>query len=181
MKRDYSSGQADDAVFFTGIEVEKTPAFGLKTLFVVGVQPTSKIHAAAVAYGCEHIYFGANQSFPKLQVNDGDGWRPWEDMIQTMLRSGLRDGHQYLCTLDLDVSCVEGLLESACCEYTNFIPQISVKIPYLQQLGYNATIKIDDRDFNATNHGVWCHNLHDLLGRDRFTSWTEYGKDEIIK
>ena len=41
--------------------------------------------------------------------------------------------------------------------------------------------KIDDKDFAATNHGVWCHNLHDLLGRDKFTSWDQYGKDEIIK
>jgi hypothetical protein len=53
--------------------------------------------------------------------------------------------------------------------------------PYLNQLGYNATLKIDDKDFNATNPGVWCHNLQDLLGRDRFTNWDQYGKDEIIK
>jgi len=54
-------------------------------------------------------------------------------------------------------------------------------LPYLQQLGYNATIKIDDKDFKATNPGVWCHNLHDLLDRNKFTSWDQYGKDEIIK
>ena len=34
MKRDYETGSAEDIVFFTGIEVEKTPAFGKKTLFV---------------------------------------------------------------------------------------------------------------------------------------------------
>jgi hypothetical protein len=54
-------------------------------------------------------------------------------------------------------------------------------LPYLNQLGYNATLKIDDKDFAATNPGVWCHNLQDLLGRDRFTDWDQYGKDEIIK
>ena len=38
MKRDYETGSAEDVVFFTGIEVEKTPAFGKKTLFVTGIQ-----------------------------------------------------------------------------------------------------------------------------------------------
>jgi hypothetical protein len=42
-------------------------------------------------------------------------------------------------------------------------------------------LKIDDKDFAATNPGVWCHNLRDLMGRDRFTDWDQYGKDEIIK
>ena len=33
----------EDVKFFTGIEVEHTPAFGHKTLFVVGVQPVKDI------------------------------------------------------------------------------------------------------------------------------------------
>jgi hypothetical protein len=37
MERDYESGVSDDAVFFIGTEVEQTPAFGLRTLFVKGV------------------------------------------------------------------------------------------------------------------------------------------------
>jgi len=47
-------------------------------------------------------------------------------------------------------------------------------------LGYNATIKLDDRDFAATNPGVWCHNLHDLQNRDRYTAWSRYTKDRVI-
>ena len=58
---------------------------------------------------------------------------------------------------------------------------ISVKLPYIALLGYNAVIKLDDRDFAATNPGVWCHELHDLMSRDRFTSWDQYSQDEITK
>jgi hypothetical protein len=175
MKRDYTDGVAKDITFFTGIEIEKTPAYGMKTLFVVGVHDDQIITTMAQNNDCTHIYFGANQSFKTEGVNDAQSWRMWEDMIYVCLEQG------YWCTLDLDVSEVEGLLESGLVEKQQFIPQISVKLPYLQQLGYNATIKIDDKDFKATNPGVWCHNLHDLLGRDRFTSWDQYGKDEIIK
>jgi len=175
MKRNYSPGIEASIEFFTGIEIEKTPAYGMKTLFVVGVHDDQIITTMAQNNNCTHIYFGANQSFKTDGVNDAQNWRMWEDMIYVCLEQG------YWCTLDLDVSEVEGLLESGLVEKQQFIPQISIKLPYLQQLGYNATIKIDDKDFKATNPGVWCHNLHDLLGRDKFTSWDQYGKDEIIK
>jgi hypothetical protein len=86
----------------------------------------------------------------------------------------------YLCTLDIDVNCVEGLLESSLTEDHNFIPMISVKLPYIKLLGYNATLKIDDKDFAATNPGVWCHSIHELQNRDHFTDWSKYTKDETL-
>ena len=175
MKRDYDTGTSEGVTFFVGTEIEKTPAFGMRTLFVVGVQDASVILNMVKNNKCTHIYFGANQSFPKLDTDDGKGWQPWEFMIQECLDAG------FWCTLDFDVGVVEGVLESCLVEHRQFIPQISVKLPYLTQLGYNATIKLDDKDFKATNPGVWCHTLHSLTGRDTFTSWNEYGKDEIIK
>ena len=163
----------DESVkFFTGTEVEHTPALGKKTLFVVGVQTTNDI--AAHLQGCEHIYFGANQSFPNLAFNDADAWWAWEDMITTFLKK------DYLCTLDIDVQCVEGLLESGLCERHNFIPMISVKLPYIHQLGYNSVLKIDDKDFAATNPGVWCHSIHELQNRAVFTNWSKYAKDKTL-
>jgi hypothetical protein len=163
--------------FFVGEEVEHSPAFGMRTLFVVGLQHTDKIHAMAVAHKCDHIYFGANQSFP----TDGTAnWKAWEDMIGIMLRSGHGGNHYYMCTLDLDVGLVEKLLDGPLTEYNNFIPMLSVKLPYIKQLGYNATLKLDDKDFRATNPGVWCHNLHDLQSRSVFTDWSQYTKDETL-
>ena len=85
-----------------------------------------------------------------------------------------------LCTLDFDAVDTEDVLDFGFTEYNNFIPMISVKLPYLQQLGYNATIKLDDKDFDSTNPGVWCHSLHELQNRCNFTDWSKYTKDEII-
>jgi hypothetical protein len=165
----------NDVSFFIGTEVEHTSAFGLRTLFVVGVQDSQIVMQEAMNNDCTHIYFGANQSFPKLDTDDGENWREWDSMIADCLQKG------FLCTLDLDSTCAEGLAESSLVEYNNFIPMISVKLPYLQLLGYNAIIKLDDKDFAATNPGVWCHSLHELKDRTKFTDWSKYTKDEIIK
>lgn len=161
--------------FFTGIEVEHSPAYNLPTLFVVGVQPVEDIEFWAFRSDAKHIYFGANQSFPNPAINDADTWRAWEEMIGALLDKG------YMCTLDIDVSAVEGLMESYLVDQNNFIPMISVKLPYIKQLGYNATLKLDDKDFNATNPGVWCHLLHELQNRKVFTDWSKYEKDSEIK
>lgn len=165
----------ESAKFFVGTEVEHTLAFGKTTLFVVGIQRTEDILKHYHENYCDHIYFGANMSFPKIDTDDSRIWKQWENMIQVCLDSGI------LCTLDIDASCVEGLLESFLVENHLFIPMISVKIPYINQLGYNATIKIDDKDFKATNPGVWCHSIHDLQQRDRFTDWSQYTQDKVIE
>jgi hypothetical protein len=167
--------------FFVGREVEHSPAFGHLTMFVVGVRPETDINLAIDTHyrlggkPITHMYFGANQSFPNPEVNDAPTWKSWENMIVPFLQTG------YLCTLDIDVKSVEGLVEGPLCEFNNFIPMISVKLPSLQLLGYNATIKLDDKDFAATNPGVWCHSLHDLKDRKVFTDWSKYTKDEVIK
>jgi hypothetical protein len=161
--------------FFYGTEVEHTPAYGKYTMFVVGVQSIQDI-AQALTQGdqaVEHIYFGANMSFPSIQVNNGGEWAKWERMIYTFLDKDI------WCTLDVDINCVEGLAESGLCEHNTFIPMISAKLPYLSQLGYNATLKLDDKDFKATNPGVWCHRLHTLQNPTNFTHWSKYEDDKV--
>ena len=166
--------------FFVGTEIETSPAHNKDTLFVVGLHPVDTIRWKLEEVNSKrrepirHIYFGANMSFPNPGVNDAMAWSKWESMIRPFLDQGL------WCTLDLDVSAVEGLLEGSLTEQALFIPMISVKLPYIKQLGYNATIKLDDRDFNATNPGVWCHSVHNLMNRDNFTSWDLYTKDETL-
>ena len=159
--------------FFFGKEVEKTPAFGKDTLFVVGVQPVDEIayHFSKHPDGIEHIFFGANHSFdPKNSLE----WQRWESMITYFLDKG------YLCTLDIPVTQVEEFNEGGMCEYNNFIPQIRVSVPYIRLWNYNTMIKIDDKDFDATNPGVWCHRLHNLMNQDTFTSWDCYSNDKLV-
>lgn len=172
MKRDYTTGQLNNVDFFTGVEVEHTPAFGLATLFVVGTQDIELVESHLQNTQCKHIFFGANHSFHPETVED---WRKWEKLICHFLEKGL------LCSLDIPITCVEEFNESEFCDHDNFIPQIRVPIPYTKLWNYNTMIKIDDLDFNYSNPGVWTHSLHDLMDRKKFTSWDKYKNDEVIK
>jgi hypothetical protein len=87
----------------------------------------------------------------------------------------------YLCTLDIPISAVEEFNDGCLNDYDMFIPQIRIPIPYIKLWNYNTMLKIDDKDFKATNPGVWCHSLHDLKDRSKFTPWSAYTNDEIIK
>lgn len=176
MKRDYSDGVVkDDVVYFTGYEVEKTPAYDMDTLFVVGCPPLDEVLERAKKHHVDHIYLGANQSFEViLPHGDEKTNKAWDTLIYGLLDAG------YHVTLDYDVKYHEWVLESGYNEKTRFISQISVKLPYIDQLNYNACIKIDDKDFKATNLGVWIHQVHDLQDRSKFTDWSKYENDNPV-
>jgi hypothetical protein len=163
----------DNVNFFTGTEVEKTPAFGKQTLFVVGIQPVDEIvyHFDRNPRGIEHIFFGANHSFYPQTPTE---WDRWEAMIVHFLKLG------YVCSLDIPVTHVEDFNDTCLCEYRNFIPQIRISIPYVKLWNYNTMIKIDDNDFDATNPGVWTHSLHSLMSRRTFTDWDQYNEDSTL-
>ena len=171
MKRDYTTGEAKDIEYFVGEEIEHTPAYLLKTLFVVGVKAPEQITDIATKHECDHVYFGANHSFNGEDIGD------WVTQIEHVLRLG------YKVTLDLDIAYVQKpckwLVQLN--KFDSFITQLSVKIPNLEQYNDKTTVKIDDIDFNATNDGVFCHSLDKLKDYSKMTIWSEYGKDEIIK
>lgn len=163
----------DNVSFFTGKEVEKTPAFGLETLFVVGIQSVDEIahHFDMNPRGIEHIFFGANHSFCPQTPTE---WDKWESMITHFLKLG------YVCSLDIPVTHVEDFNDTGLCEYRNFVPQIRISVPYVKLWNYNTMIKIDDRDFDDTNPGVWTHSLHSLMSRRTFTDWDQYNEDTLV-
>lgn len=171
MKRDYSDGEDSEVIYFTGVEVEKTPAYGMPTLFVVGVQPIEEIRGILQIYNIKHIFFGANHSYTP---GKWDNYEEWEHMITSFLKDG------YWCSLDIPVHELEEFNDGGLNEYDNFIPQIRVPIPYIKLWNYNTMLKIDDVDFKATNPGVWCHSLHDLMDRSKFTDWSKYTSDQKI-
>ncbi len=172
--------ERQNVVFFLGYEVEHTVAHGMCTLFVVGTPPLKDILDIAKetqanledSKKVKQIYFGTSQSFNPTSVDD---WATWNDRIKGCLDAG------YWVTLDFDVNYSEDILEEGWNEYDRFIPMISVKLPHIKLYNYNATLKIDDRTWGATNPGVWTHQLHRLMSIHKYTHWDQYTQDAEIK
>ena len=157
--------------YFIGTEVENTVMKGKPTLFVVGIKPVEEIICLAEKNNITHIYLGTSQSFHPQSPYD---WDRWNKMITALL---VKD---YWVTLDFDVQYAVDFHEEAWCEYNNFIPMISVKIPFIKLYNYNTTLKIDDKTWGDSNPGVWCHPLNELRSRNVYTDWSEYVGDTPI-
>jgi hypothetical protein len=166
--------ERQEVVYFTGYEVEHTICYGMKTLFVVGTPPLAEILEQARTQLVTQIYFGTSQSFNPQAVTNEE-YSAWDEVIKGCLDAG------FWVALDFGVEHIEGVIESGYSEYARFVPMISVKLPYINQLNYNATIKLDDITWGATNPGVWTHHLQSLMGKDKFTYWDQYTQDTEIK
>lgn len=166
--------ERQEVVYFTGYEVEHTICYGMKTLFVVGTPPLAEILEQAQTQLVTQIYFGTSQSFNPQAVTNEE-YSAWDEVIKGCLDAG------FWVALDFGVEHIEGVIESGYSEYARFVPMISVKLPYINQLNYNATIKLDDITWGATNPGVWTHHLQSLMGKDKFTYWDQYTQDTEIK
>jgi hypothetical protein len=169
MDRNYTNGSHNDTQgnrTFVGVEVENTPMRGNTTLFVVGIQDADTVATIADAQGIKHIYLGANHSF---DTNDH-----WENFVFALLKL------DFWVTLDFDIRHTEWVLECGFTEHRRFIPMISAKLPYINQLGYNACLKLDDKGFEASNTGVWVHSIHNLMSRETYTDWDQYKGDTLV-
>lgn len=169
MKRDGH----ENTSFFIGPEVEHTPAFSKKTLFVVGEQDLDRILELTREHKTPHVFMGANHSFSAT-----DAGEYWDKTITALLDRGYwvsldYEAHEHLHVLSL--------LSSGVWQSRLFVPMLNVRIPHVQTSSQNLTIKIDDVDFKATNPGVWCMNFHEVTDSNRFTDWQEYGSDVVIE
>lgn len=162
-----------DAQFFVAAEVEHTPAFSKKTLFVVGVQDVNRILELAREHKVSHIFLGANHSFASNLAGN-----PYNEIITALLDRG------FWVTLDYPAHehfKVLAMLSPGIWQSRLFVPMLSVRIPKVQTSNSNLTIKIDDIDFKATNPGVWCMHFHEVTDSNRFTDWQDYGSDVVIQ
>lgn len=160
------------ANFFIGPEVEHTPAYSKRTLFVVGKQPLDQIERMAREHKTPHIFMGANHSFGAASRDPY-----WDQVITALLDRG------YWVTLDYQAhehKDVLQMLNKGIWQSRQFVPLLGVRIPNVQTSNVNLTVKIDDVDFAATNPGVWCMHHRELTDSNRFTDWQDYTGDELL-
>ncbi len=161
--------------FFVGPEVEHTPAYSKRTLFVIGKQDIDKIVGIARENKVTHIFMGADHSF---DLDPTDNTHYWDLTIQSLLTRG------FWVTLDYQAHQHEHVLKmlsNTVWSSRMFVPLLSIRIPKIQTSSVNLTVKIDDIDFKGTNPGVWCMHYHEVTDSNRFTDWVEYINDFIVK
>ncbi len=166
----------EETTFFIGPEVEHTPAFSKKTLFVVGWQDPAQVEQLARASKTPHVFLGANHSFDASQRTSYFD-NSWNELITHLLDRG------YWVTLDYQAHQHKDVLEMlspGVWQSRLFVPLLGVRIPKIEESNPNLTVKIDDVDFAATNRGVWCMHFREVTDSNRFTDWGDYGTDEIV-
>ena len=169
MLRDYSTGVSENIRVFSGIEIEHTPAYGKRTLFLARNDLTvDQIKEFAHTNNCEAIYYGANRTYMHshgMQLSQ----------IQTLLKEGFWITVDYPFALHLAVK----QKFNSVWNNPKFIPFCSLIFPDTEQ-DSNLCFKVDDVDFNKTNPGVWTMSMTDFKKQAGFTQWDEYKKDEPI-
>lgn len=170
MKRPYATeSKIEQVTYFVGDEIEKTNAYGLRTLFVATDklnEPTIVMYAKK--HNCRHIYLGANKCIRHL-----------DDTLRPVVRNLLKDYH---VTVDYPYRLHEDIKMKFAEFWKNkkFTAMVSFENPHVEH-DVNVYFKWDDRGFNSTNEGVYVIPVKDTLKEEYKTNWGEYGKDEIIK
>ena len=171
MKVENRENFGDNPNYFIGVEVERSPLFGMNTLFVVGKQNPKEILQRMLDNGIEHVYLGCGYTFNPETPQD---WQAWDYIVHELIKADV------WVTLDFNAKYCEQVLESGYDEYNKFVAMISVPMPYVNQFNYNATLKIDDKAFKGPNGRVWCHSIHNLRNRTSYTDWSAYVGDKVI-
>lgn len=172
MDRTYSNDSNQQVEFFVGQELEKTKFFGQKTLFVVGNKSEQEINVKIsqaekkIGSKIEHIYLAANHS-----------WKEFKnfDLISKFINMG------YNVTYECDSMTLDQVEHKL--PLTNsekFVLMLSVPVPNVMLKNKHTVIKIDDRDTNRNNPGIWCKDIQDMLNEDNLTTWDKYSNDIIL-
>lgn len=169
MKRPYKDGVHDDVVYYVGVNVERTLAYGQKTLFLNEMRPFQIVIDIANDRECTHIYIGAGSTFKPTTTEQ---WTEYDVLVEGLTAAG------FLVTMEHNLTQSAEFLECCFADNNMIIPVLSVEIPYISQYGNNSCLKISDKSFGETNAGVWVHSYNDMTKTDAFTHWSKY-KDDL--
>jgi len=169
MKRQFEDKK--DVVYYTGINVERTLAYGKQTLFLNEFRAAKMVMDIAADRECEHIYIGANGTF---RPKNNEDWSLYEVLVEGLTAGG------YLVTMEHNLTQSAWFLDSCFADNNMVIPVLTVEIPYIAQYGNNSALKITDKSFGETNPGVWVHSYNDITKTDAFTHWNDYKDDKAI-
>lgn len=173
MNRTYENMVTNTAKMFVGQEVERTPYFGLRTLFVVGSpqDQVDLIKQHADANNCTHIFLGANHSYEPQSIEEAIEW--------TLAISKL--AKKYKISVDVGSNFLHYFRRSKAHLVKDVCLQIRLEVRDISEYNDLVMIKIDDSGFRHSNAGIWTLPLTKICVEENFTAWDAYNKDRIVK
>ena len=124
----------DDPKFFIGTEVEHTPLYGKRTLFVIGKQNPKEILQRCLDNGIDHAYLGCADSFQP--GDDVVEWEAWDHIIEELIKADI------WITLDFDSKYCnhKWIHDNGWTDYEKFVPMIAVRMPHIKLYNYNLSL-----------------------------------------
>lgn len=178
MQRDYKDQTDVSGVkAFIGKEIERTHAYGLHTLFLdpSHLSNDEMIILIAETEGIEHVYLNANH-YP---IEDDLVFARYLDVLLYC------ESNTKIKAVTIEIQKPDKLEKflPILDRFNKILFNVSIKIPHVESYAHRIAIKIDDSDFKATNPGVWCHLVDDLIyhAEHAFTPWDHYKNDKVIK
>ena len=162
---------------FKTFDVKKANSIASERMGQIGIDVRDPSQAVGTMSGGERqclaisraIYFGANRTFMYNHVTQ----------IAQMMKF-LDNG--YYVTIDYPYQLHSEVKKrfSSIWNREKFIPFCSIIFADSEE-DDNLCIKIDDKDFNKTNPGVWTMTMNNFKQSSGFTSWKEYKQDQPIQ
>lgn len=173
MNRTYENMVTNTAKMFVGLEVERTPYFGLRTLFVVASpqDQVDLITTLAEQNNCTHIFLGANHSYEPQSIEEALEWSKAIGVLSKKFKVSVDVGSNFLHYFRRSNA---HLIENVCL-------QIRLEISHIQEYNDLVMIKIDDSGFKHGNPGIWTTPLTKICVEENFTAWDAYNQDRIVK
>lgn len=168
MQRSYANNISSSTVTkFIGTEVEKSPAYGLRTLFVTSDDCQYALSHEFDINNVNHVYLNANHS------------DPFNIPIHVLLLLQQNLNVKYM-TIEVFTREEFELIANIALEFDKILIMWSVAIPDVLSIGNRVTIKLDDSTFNHSNPGVYCMSALEFITNSHETKWNEYTQDTPI-
>jgi len=155
--------------YIVGEEIEKTAAFGKKTLFVNIASEPKIIEELITKYKCKHIYFEVSYAISNNK-NKKKILKDFRKLAQYFLKKGI------LVTIDIPNELANTYADLT--DNKNFILNVAIHFPKMHKLKDNVSIKFVDTEYKGGSGGVYVADLDSIRDtKNNFTPWEDYSAD----
>ena len=165
-KNVHPTGKRPD--YIVGPEVEKTAAFGKKTLIVNELTDCETLDAMREEYKCDHVYLEVTYAL-RYNKNEAQVLKDFRKVAKYFLDKGV--------TVTIDIPAELASKYADLTDDKNFVMNVAIQIPDMHKLGDRVSMKfVGGEDWNKSG-GVYVADFDEIRVKKNFTPWNKYDND----